>query len=126
MQKAEVNKFEEQIKVLKEKVWAYNIQCLSLETSRIKEEKKRKETLSDLQRQIEEEQKKRLDIENQINETQALLEECKTIKENPEESEDQNNESTLEDLRSKNIYLTDEVINSNSDSKSRRNVLSFG
>jgi hypothetical protein len=81
--------------------------------------------LSDLQRQIEEDQKRRMSLESQINETQTKLQELKIRKENPEEILDQTTDSTLEDLRSKNIYLNDEVINSKSDKKSRRDVLPF-
>ena len=81
--------------------------------------------MSDLQRQIEEDQKRRMSLESQINETQTKLQELKVRKENPEEILDQTTDSTLEELRSKNIYLNDEVINSKSDKKSRRNVLPF-
>ncbi len=66
-----------------------------------------------------------MSLESQINETQTKLQELKIRKENPEEILDQTTDSTLEDLRSKNIYLNDEVINSKSDKKSRRDVLPF-
>ena len=81
-----------------------------MDTSKLIEESRRKENLEKLLKEIDENKRKQHEIENEINENRSILHELKLKKETSQELTMENEERMLEDLRKKNIYLTEEVI----------------